>query len=76
MLMYQLSRITRDRGSLVHDDRLDALSIAVGYWVQQMAADVNQSMIDRQQELLHEELDSFVNSFHKNNNKVSAQLWM
>jgi hypothetical protein len=76
MLMYQLSRITRDKGSLVHDDRLDALSIAVGYWVQQMAADVNQSMIDRQQELLNEELDSFVNSFHKNNNKTSAQLWM
>jgi hypothetical protein len=60
---------------LVHDDRLDALSIAVGYWVQQMAADVNQSMIDRQQELLHEELDSFVNSFHKRNNKVTAYLW-
>jgi hypothetical protein len=77
MLMYQLSRITRDRGSLVHDDRLDALSIAVGYWVQQMAADVNQSMIDRQQELLHEELTNFVDSFHKrSNNKVSAQLWM
>ena len=76
MLMYQLSRITRDRGSLVHDDRLDALSIAVGYWVQQMAADVNQSMVDRQQELLHEELTNFVDSFHKRNNKVSAQLWM
>jgi hypothetical protein len=65
MLMYQLSRITRDRGSLVHDDRLDALSIAVGYWVQQMAADVNQSMIDRQQDLMKEELDKFVDSFHK-----------
>jgi len=76
MLMYQLSRITRDRGSLVHDDRLDALSIAVGYWVQQMAADVNQSMIDRQQELLQEELTKFTDSFHKRNNKTVANLWM
>jgi len=77
MMMYQLSRITRDRGSLVHDDRLDALSIAVGYWVQQMAADVNQSMIDRQQELLHEELTKFTDSFHKrSNNKTVANLWM
>ena len=76
MLMYQLSRITRDRGSLVHDDRLDALSIAVGYWVQQMAADVNQSMIDRQQELLEEELTKFTDSFHKQSNKVVANLWM
>jgi len=75
MLMYQLSRITRDRGSLVHDDRLDALSIAVGYWVQQMAADVNQSMIDRQQELMNEELTKFVDSFHKRSNRSSALLW-
>ena len=76
MLMYQLSRITRDRGSLVHDDRLDALSIAVGYWVQQMASDADQSMVDRQQELLHKELQDFTDSFYKRNNKALANLWM
>jgi hypothetical protein len=76
MLMYQLSRITRDRGSLVHDDRLDALSIAVGYWVQQMAADVNQSMIDRQQELMNEELTKFVDSFHKRSNNKASVTWI
>jgi len=76
MLMYQLSRITRDRGSLVHDDRLDALSIAVGYWVQQMAADVNQSMIDRQQELLEEELTKFTDSFHKRSNNKTVVSWI
>ena len=76
MLMYQLSRITRDRGSLVHDDRLDALSIAVGYWVQQMAADVNQSMIDRQQDLMEEELTKFTDSFHKRSNNKSVVSWI
>ena len=76
MLMYQLSRITRDKGSLVHDDRLDALSIAVGYWTQQMAANADQSMVDRQQELLHKELQDFTDSFHKRNNKAVANLWM
>jgi len=76
MLMYQLSRITRDKGSLVHDDRLDALSIAVGYWVQQMASDADQSMVDRQQELLHKELQDFTDSFYKRNNKALANLWM
>jgi hypothetical protein len=76
MLMYQLSRITRDRGSLVHDDRLDALSIAVGYWVQQMAADVNQSMIDRQQELMEEELTKFTDSFHKRSNNKTVVSWI
>lgn len=39
--LYQLTRITRDRGSLVHDDRLDALSIACSYWVTQMNRDVD-----------------------------------
>ena len=74
MLMYQLSRITRDKGSLVHDDRLDALSIAIGYWVQQMAADVNQNMIDRKQELLDQELTNFTDSFHKRS-RSKAFLW-
>jgi hypothetical protein len=76
MLMYQLSRITRDKGSLVHDDRLDALSIAVGYWTQQMAANADQSMVDRQQELLHQELQDFTDSFHKRSNSSKAVLWM
>ena len=75
MLMYQLSRITRDKGSLVHDDRLDALSIAIGYWVQQMAADVNQNMIDRKQELLDQELETFVDSFHKRGKRSRSFLW-
>ena len=74
MLMYQLSRITRDKGSLVHDDRLDALSIAIGYWVQQMAADVNQNMIDRKQELLDQELTNFTDSFYKRK-RSKAFLW-
>ena len=29
--MYQMSHLTRDKGSLVHDDRLDALSIGLQY---------------------------------------------
>ena len=74
MLMYQLSRITRDKGSLAHDDRLDALSIAIGYWVQQMAACVNQNMIDRKQELLDQELTNFTDSFHKRK-RSKAFLW-
>ena len=36
-LFYQMSRLTRDRGAITHDDRLDALSMAVAYWTEQMA---------------------------------------
>jgi hypothetical protein len=36
-LFWQMTRLTRDRGSLPHDDRLDALAMAVAYWVEQMS---------------------------------------
>lgn len=31
-LFYQMARITRDRGSLIHDDRLDAVAGACRFW--------------------------------------------
>jgi len=45
-LFYQLSRITRDRGALAHDDRLDALAGAVAYW---------QDSLRKNQEAVHNE---------------------
>lgn len=36
-LFWQMTRLTRDRGAIKHDDRLDALTLAVGYWTEQMA---------------------------------------
>lgn len=59
-LFYQMTRITGDRGSLSHDDRLDALAIAVNYWVEQMAADAEKNMESRRVDLLHKALDNFV----------------
>lgn len=38
-LIYQLTRISKDKNSLVHDDRLDALTMAVAYWVAVMDRD-------------------------------------
>jgi hypothetical protein len=38
-VFYQLSRITRDKGALVHDDRLDALAGSVRYWAAHLAQD-------------------------------------
>jgi len=76
MLFYQLSRITKDKGSLSHDDRLDALSIAVNYWVEQMNQDVDNNINSRKQELLDEELTKFTDSFHKRSLKgPRALLW-
>lgn len=38
-LFFQLSRITRDKGALVHDDRLDALAGSARFWVSALALD-------------------------------------
>ena len=61
-LFYQLTRLTRDKGSLIHDDRLDALSIAVGYWVETMDRDILKAVQDHKNDLLKEELDKFMTS--------------
>jgi hypothetical protein len=55
-LMYQLTRVTRERGALRSDDRLDALSMAVQYWVESMARDQNTAIEEHRQAMLDEEL--------------------
>tara|TARA_R110002110_G_scaffold365920_4_gene575921 strand:+ start:877 stop:2544 length:1668 start_codon:yes stop_codon:yes gene_type:complete len=62
MLAHQMTRITKDRGALVHDDRLDVLAMAVQYWVDQMASDVDVKMKDRKSELLDKELERFMDN--------------
>jgi hypothetical protein len=58
-LFYQLTRLTKERGSLAHDDRLDALAMAVAYWVECMAQDVDDAIQRQKEELLQAELDKF-----------------
>jgi hypothetical protein len=58
-LFYQMSRITRNRGSLAHDDRLDCLSMAVGYWVELMGLDADRQMEQHKDEVLRKELDAW-----------------
>ncbi len=43
-LIHQMTRITREKGALLHDDRLDALAWAVWYWTQSMGLDVETEM--------------------------------
>jgi len=64
-LMYQMSRITRDRGSLAHDDRLDVLAIAVGYWVEHMSRDTLRAHEEHLEELREKEFQKFIEDFHR-----------
>lgn len=47
-LFHQLSKITRERNCLFHDDRADALEGAVRYWVKMLAIDQNHAVIAQQ----------------------------
>ena len=38
-LIFQMTRLTQDRGSLLHDDKIDAWAMAVGYFQEQAALD-------------------------------------
>ena len=37
--IYQMTRICRDKNAIAHDDRLDAVAIAVAYWLENMDID-------------------------------------
>ena len=59
-LFYQLSRITRDRGALVHDDRLDALAGAVAYWQESLRKNQDDVHVDHLNELRRLALNDFM----------------
>lgn len=59
-LFKQMTRITKDKGSIRHDDQLDALSIAVNYWVERMDRDQELSFNEHKNDLLRQDLDRFM----------------
>jgi hypothetical protein len=71
-----MTRITKVRGALAHDDRLDVLAMAVQYWVDQMAADADNEIMVRKEELLDEELDKFMSSFNFGSKSTSNDGWI
>ena len=57
-LMYQLTRVTAERGALSNDDRLDALAMAVNYWVEHMSQDADKRIASRLEERLMAEVNA------------------
>lgn len=49
MLFHQMSRITRDRDSLIHDDRLDALAGSCRHWSERLVEDEEMAAAEVQQ---------------------------
>ena len=76
MLTYQMTRITKTRGALAHDDRLDVLAMAVQYWVDQMAADADVQIASRKEELLDTELDKFMSHLNVGTKDSQESGWL
>jgi hypothetical protein len=55
-LFYQMTRLTHDKGALAHDDRLDALEMAVAYYIDLMDRDVAKTASEMKNKFLEEEL--------------------
>jgi len=59
-LCYQMTRITRDKGSLQYDDRIDVLAMGVHYWWEQMALSEKEEYEDRQTQATLDVLNNFM----------------
>jgi hypothetical protein len=59
-LFYQMTRLTRDRGSLMQDDRLDAVSIGVAHFTALMSADVDKAVAMSRERAMDEEIREFL----------------
>jgi hypothetical protein len=55
-----MSRITRIKGCLRHDDLIDVLAMAVQVWNEAIGRDVDEALDSAKEERLKEELDRFL----------------
>ena len=62
-LFYQMTRITRTRGALKHDDRLDALAIAVQFFTERMAQETKDSEAEHRAERRRKYLEAFLEAY-------------
>jgi len=63
--LYQLSHITKDRGSLKHDDRVDILAEAVGYWTERLDTDNKDAEKKYKEKKKWEAIDDWANTIRK-----------
>ena len=64
-----MTRITRDRGSLAHDDRLDCLAMLVADCLEMMSDDVEAKIQERKDAEFEAELE-YIFGFNDNNDDI------
>jgi hypothetical protein len=61
-LFHQMTRITREKGCLNHDDRLDALALAVAYFQKAVSRDVATAAKEARERAKEKQLQDFIKS--------------
>jgi hypothetical protein len=61
-MFYQMTRLTYDKGSLPHDDRVDSLAMAVAYFRDYMDIDGDKAKQKYQESLVEEMLNEFADN--------------
>lgn len=74
-LFYQMTRLTKERGSLKHDDRIDVLAMGVNYFVESMSRDEIKALKSHEEELLNQELETFMQNLQFNT-QVQEDRWI
>jgi hypothetical protein len=57
---FQLTRMTRDKGALAKDDRLDALAMAIAYWPKALAVETEKVVQKKRDEMMQAELERYM----------------
>ena len=65
-LFMQMTRLTKERGSIPLDDRIDALAIGVRYFVDQMSKDADKSIQKHEQQQKEKLAKDFIRSYQLN----------
>lgn len=72
-LIYQMTRLSRDRGALAHDDRLDAVEGAVSYFLNMVSMSEQQGIDELIEEQLEKWLDPDYGIFYKDEREYAQK---
>ena len=75
-LFYQMTRLTRQRGALLHDDAIDALAIACKYWTEALERDSDTALDDYREEWRENELKKFMESAGQLGSSETSDSWV
>lgn len=64
MLFYQMTRITKEKDCLAHDDRIDVVAMAVKYWLDILNLSAEAEYDKKREQFMEDQLKAFEESLH------------